>query len=58
MTALFQNCLDCGCTPKQLQDFIDRCRCQYMDKPEMIRIIDDLEVRYITSFDLLEGVEV
>ncbi|KAA1180661.1 hypothetical protein [Paenibacillus sp. B2(2019)] len=53
LAALFQNCLDRGCTPEQLQDFIDRARRQHKDNPEMLRIIDDLEVRYITS---LEGV--
>jgi hypothetical protein len=56
LATLFQNCLDRGCTPEQLQDFIDRSRRQHMDNPAMLRIIDDLEVRYITSMDLPEGV--
>ncbi|MEC0173015.1 hypothetical protein [Paenibacillus graminis] len=53
---IFLNCLNRGCTPGQLQDFIDRCRRQYLENQEMLRIIDDLEVRYITSMNLEEGV--
>lgn len=56
LAILFHNCLDRGCTPEQLQDFIDRARLQHCDNPETLRIIDDLEVRYITSMDLPEGV--
>ena len=56
LATLFHNCLDRGCTPEQLQDFIDRLRRQLMDYPEILRIIDDLEVRYITSMNLPEGV--
>lgn len=57
LATLFQNCLDRDCTPEQLQDFVDRSRRQHMDNPGMIGIIDDLEVRYITSLNLPEGAE-
>lgn len=53
--ALFRNCLDRGCTPEQLQDFIDRVRIYNIDRPDMLALIDDSEVRYITS---LEGNEI
>ncbi|OKP94784.1 hypothetical protein [Paenibacillus sp. P32E] len=53
--ALMKNCFDRGCSVEQLQDFIDRTRRQHMDNPAMIQIIDDLEVRYITSMNLPEG---
>ncbi|WP_438497115.1 hypothetical protein [Paenibacillus sp. IHBB 3054] len=53
---VMKDCFNRGCTPEQLQDFIDRCRRQHMDNLGMLRIIDDLEVRYITSMDLPEGV--
>lgn len=56
LATLFQNCLDRDCTPEQMQDFIDRTRRQHMDNSEMLRIIDDLEVRFITSLNLPEGV--
>ncbi|MEK4355147.1 hypothetical protein MKX41_30630 [Paenibacillus sp. FSL R5-0475] len=56
LNKVFQNCFNRGCTPEQLQDFIDRVRCYWMDHPEMIALIDDLEVKYITS--LGEGKEV
>jgi hypothetical protein len=49
LTAIFQNCLERGCTPEQLQDFLDRARRQHMDNPEMIRIIDELEIINLTS---------
>lgn len=45
---VLNNCIDRGCTSEQLQDFIDRTRQQHMDNPEMIRIIDDLEIKHIT----------
>lgn len=57
LATVFQNCLDRGCTPEQLQDFIDRCRRQHLDNQEMLRLIDDLEVRFITSMVLPEEVE-
>lgn len=53
LATVFQNCLDRGCTPEQLQDLLARIRCYWMNHPEMMALIDDLEVRYITS---LEGV--
>lgn len=46
---VLNNCIDRGCTPEQLQDFIDRARRQHMDNPEMVRIIDELEIRHLTS---------
>jgi hypothetical protein len=53
LAALFRNCLDRGCTPEQLQDFVNRARNYNIARPDMLALIDDLEVRYITS---LEGV--
>ncbi|MDH6371804.1 hypothetical protein M2444_003603 [Paenibacillus sp. PastF-3] len=58
LDVILQNCLDRGCTRRQLQDFIDRARIYNNDRLNVLALIDDLEVRYITSFDLLEGVEV
>ncbi|MEK3864749.1 hypothetical protein MKX34_11560 [Paenibacillus sp. FSL R5-0636] len=56
MTTIFQNCLNRGCTPEQIQDFTDRTRRNWLNNPSMLALIDDLEVRYITS--LGEGKEV
>ncbi|MEK4193228.1 MULTISPECIES: hypothetical protein [Paenibacillus] len=56
LVSILQNCLDRGCTPEQMQDFIDRARLYNIDRPDMLALIDDLEVRYITS--LGEGKEV
>jgi hypothetical protein len=49
-----KNSLDRGVTQEQLQDFIDRARAYWMDNPEMIQFIDDMEVRYISSFEINE----
>lgn len=49
LNAVMQNCINRGCSPEQLQDFIDRARLYNIDRPEMIPLIDDLEVRYIAS---------
>ncbi len=46
---ILKNCINRGCSPEQLQDFIDRARLYNIDRPEMIPLIDDLEVKYITS---------
>jgi hypothetical protein len=56
LKAVLRNCLDRGCTHEQLQGFIDRARLYNIDRPDMLPLIDDLEVRYITS--LGEGKEV
>lgn len=53
LKAVLRNCLDRGCTYTQLQSFIDRARLYNIDRSDMLALIDDLEVRYITS---LEGV--
>lgn len=53
---VIQNCIDRNCTPEQLQDFIDRARRQHMDNPEMLQIIDGLEMQHLVSADL-EGAE-
>ncbi|MEK3969496.1 hypothetical protein [Paenibacillus sp. FSL H7-0323] len=56
LNSIIQNCLNRGCTSEEIQDFIDRARLYNIEQPEMIPIIDDLEVRYIAS--LGEGKEV
>ncbi|OME07902.1 MULTISPECIES: hypothetical protein [Paenibacillus] len=56
LATIFQNCLNRGCTPEQIQDFADRTRRNWLDNPSMLALIDDLEVRYIAS--LGEGKEV
>ncbi|OMD73318.1 hypothetical protein BSK48_05490 [Paenibacillus odorifer] len=56
LATIFQNCLNRGCTTEQIQDFTDRTRRNWLDNPSMLALIDDLEVRYITS--LGEGKEV
>lgn len=56
LDVILQNCLDRGCTRQQLQDFIDRARIYNNDRLNLLVLIDDLEVRYITS--LGEGKEV
>jgi len=57
LATVLRNCLDRGCSSEQMQDFIDRARLYNIDHPDMLALIDDLEVRYITSLNLPEGVE-
>ncbi|MNN79541.1 hypothetical protein D3C81_1961950 [compost metagenome] len=56
LVSILQNCLDRECTSEQMQDFIYRARLYNIDRLDMLALIDDLEVRYITS--LGEGKEV
>lgn len=49
LNAVMQNSINRGCSPEQLQNFIDRARLYNIDRPELLPILDDLEVRYITS---------
>ena len=46
---ILKNCLNRGCTQEQLQDFIDRARLYNINRPDILQIIDDLEIRFITS---------
>jgi hypothetical protein len=56
LATIFQNCLNRGCTPGQIQDFTDRTRRNWLDNSSVLALIDDLEVRYITSLDVGKGV--
>lgn len=51
---VFQNCINRKCTLEQLQDFIDRCRRQHLDNPQMLQVIDGLEMKRSSD---LEGAE-
>ncbi|WP_379143521.1 hypothetical protein [Paenibacillus sp. sgz500992] len=49
---ILQNCFDAGFEPKLLSGIIDTYRLDHLNDPLLLAFIDDLEVRYVISFDL------
>lgn len=51
LTTAIQDCYNRGCTSEQIKAFIHRARGQHKGSQEVLALLDDMEVRYVTSLD-------
>ena len=51
LTTAIQDCYNRGCTSEQIKAFINRARGQHKGSQEVLALLDDMEVRYIKSFE-------
>lgn len=52
LTTAIQDCYNRGCSPEQIKAFIHRARGQHKGSQEVLALLDDMEVRYVSSMEV------